>query len=54
MSLYLSENAGMVGLLFFFALFIGIAIWALRPANKRTLESHKYIPLSEDQHEQKH
>lgn len=44
----LSHHAGMVGLLFFFFVFVGIAIWAYTPSNKKEIESHKYIPLSED------
>jgi len=45
---FISNNAGMVGLLFFVSVFAVIAFWALRPANKQTIESYKYIPLSED------
>lgn len=48
---YLAQNAGMIGLLFFFSVFCGVAIWAFRPSFKNTVESYKYIPLAEDNHE---
>ena len=44
----ISQHAGIIGLLFFFSVFTGIALWAFRPGNKNSIESHKYIPLSED------
>lgn len=47
---YLSQHAGLVGLLFFFSVFVGIALWAFLPARKQLVESYKYIPLSEDKH----
>ena len=47
----LSQHAGMIGLLFFFSVFIGIAVWAFRPKNKQMIESYKYIPLSEGEHD---
>lgn len=45
------ENAGLIGLLLFFSLFVGIAVWALLPGNKTLIESYKYIPLSEESHD---
>ena len=44
----LSLPSGIAGLLFFFLVFLGIAIWAYMPSKKKEIESHKYIPLSED------
>jgi cbb3-type cytochrome oxidase subunit 3 len=44
----LLEHTGLIGLLFFFSVFVVIAFWALKPSNKKTIESYKYIPLSED------
>ena len=35
--------------LLFFVLFIGIAIWAFRPANKQKLQDYAKIPLKESQ-----
>ncbi|MFW0777894.1 MAG: cbb3-type cytochrome oxidase subunit 3 [Rickettsiales bacterium] len=49
--LFASADAGLIGLLFFFAVFVGIAVWAFRPSNKKQIESHKYIPLAEESHE---
>lgn len=51
--MFASIDAGMIGLLFFFTVFCGIAIWAFRPKNKIHIESYKYIPLSEESHEPK-
>ncbi|MEM7197690.1 MAG: cbb3-type cytochrome c oxidase subunit 3, partial [Pseudomonadota bacterium] len=47
---FLSQNAGAIGLVFFFVAFMGIAFWALRPKNKHKIESYKNIPLSENDH----
>jgi cbb3-type cytochrome oxidase subunit 3 len=46
---WLSNNAGLTGLLFFFGVFCGIALWAYQPKMKSTLESHKNIPLRGDE-----
>lgn len=46
--LFASANFGMIGLLFFFAVFVGIALWVYYPANKKKIETLKNIPLSED------
>ncbi|MGE0754322.1 MAG: cbb3-type cytochrome oxidase subunit 3 [Alphaproteobacteria bacterium] len=48
---FISQHAGVIGLLFFFSVFSGIAIWAFRPKNKQMIESYKYIPLSEETHD---
>ncbi len=37
-----------IGLLFFFTVFVGILIWALRPSAKQTLQALAEIPLKED------
>jgi len=42
---WLTDNAGMTGLLFFFAVFMSVAFWAFRPQAKEQMEAHKYIPL---------
>lgn len=41
-------HAPVIGLLFFFIVFSGIAIWALKPSNKKLLQSHGSIPLKEE------
>ena len=43
----IAQHAGLIGLLFFFIVFVTIAFWALKPANKQRIESYKYIPLEE-------
>lgn len=45
---FLADNAGIAGLLFFFAVFSAIAVWAYRPSVKNKFESYKFIPLEED------
>lgn len=46
------SHAGLVGMLFFFAFFIGVCIWLYLPGMKSRIEPLAYIPLNEDQHEQ--
>ena len=43
-----STYAPIVGLLFFFMVFVGIAIWAWRPSAKKNFEQLGKIPLRED------
>ncbi len=46
---WISDNAGMTGLLFFFSVFSGILYWAFRPSKKQEIESYKFIPLEGDE-----
>jgi len=48
-ALFANADAGMIGLLFFFIVFVFIILWALSPKNKKAIEAHKYIPLKEDE-----
>jgi cbb3-type cytochrome oxidase subunit 3 len=48
-TIFANADAGMLGLLFFFCVFMGIAIWTLTPKRKETIESHRNIPLNEDE-----
>jgi len=48
---FIAAHAGMIGLLFFFSVFMGIAFWAFMPSRKKLIESYKYIPLAEESHE---
>ncbi len=41
-------NAGLIGLIFFVSVFVGVVFWAFRPSQKKTIESYKYIPIVED------
>ena len=45
---WFAEYAPTVGLLFFFCVFLLIAIWALRPSAKQKLQLLAEIPLKED------
>lgn len=47
-ALFSHADIGLSMLLFFFSIFVGIAVWAYRPANKQMLESYKQIPLKEN------
>lgn len=47
MSHELSHDMGMIGLLFFFTIFVGIAIWVMLPKNKKKIEELKNIPLKD-------
>lgn len=43
------DNAPTIALIFFFVVFIGITIWAMRPGAKSRLEALAQIPLKEDE-----
>lgn len=45
---WISANAGLIGLLFFFSTFCGAVFWAFRPSKKQIIESHRFIPLEGD------
>lgn len=49
-ALFASADIGLIGLLFFFILFVGIFIWAYSPRRKQQIEAYKHIPLREDDH----
>jgi len=44
---WLVTNAGVVGLLFFFSVFMMVAFWAFRPNAKQQIEAYKNIPLKD-------
>lgn len=44
---WLIDHAGMIGLLFFFCVFLAIAVLLCLPGAKEKHEPHKFIPLSE-------
>ncbi|MCI5050222.1 MAG: cbb3-type cytochrome c oxidase subunit 3 [Rickettsiales bacterium] len=50
-ALFADGGVGLVGLLFFFIIFVGIAVWAYHPKRKEKIESWKHIPLNEDEHD---
>ncbi|MET0155306.1 MAG: cbb3-type cytochrome c oxidase subunit 3 [Rickettsiales bacterium] len=47
-SSFASVHLGMIGLLFFFAVFVGVVIWAYNPKRKKRIEDQKHIPLREE------
>ena len=48
----LLDHAPTFSLLFFFAVFVYVAVRAYRPSAKTALQEHAYIPLREDTSEQ--
>ncbi len=48
---WLSHNAPMIGLLFFFIFFVLMALWLYRPGAKGLYQSHASIPLEESKDE---
>jgi cbb3-type cytochrome oxidase subunit 3 len=46
--LFASSAYGLIGLLLFFCLFIGILIWVFRPGSKEAFKKYGYIPLKDD------
>ncbi len=46
---YISLNAGLIGLIFFFVFFITVTLWTFRPAAKESYEKHALIPLEENE-----
>jgi cbb3-type cytochrome oxidase subunit 3 len=45
-------HAPTIGLLFFFVLFTGIAVWAYKPSNKNTLQQLGAIPLKDENYDE--
>lgn len=43
------SNAGLIGLIFFFVLFLGVAFWVYRPGARQAYQKQAYIPLNEEQ-----
>lgn len=52
-SLFASADYGLIGLLFFFIIFLGIIVWTYYPKRKDDIEKLKNIPLNEDENDQK-
>lgn len=38
---------GLYTMLFFFSIFVGVAVWAYWPSNRQRLESFKHLPLAD-------
>lgn len=50
-ALYASADFGLIGLLFFFIIFVGIAIWAYTPKRKDSIEALKHALFQEEHHD---
>jgi cbb3-type cytochrome oxidase subunit 3 len=48
---WIADHAGLIGLLFFFFVFLGVAVWLYLPGGRAKHEMHKFIPLSENGHD---
>ncbi|MBL4590149.1 MAG: cbb3-type cytochrome c oxidase subunit 3 [Alphaproteobacteria bacterium] len=46
-----NANAGMIGLLFFFVIFVVFVSWLFRPGAKEEYKQHGEIPLRKEQAE---
>lgn len=44
---FLSQNAGLIGLLFFFFFFCAVAVWVMRPGSKALYKNSASIPFKE-------
>ncbi len=45
---FLAKNAGLIGLLFFFTFFCGVAVWVVRPGSKKVYTNSASIPFKEN------
>ena len=45
---FITDHAGMIGLLFFFFFFVAVAMWTFRPGAKENYKKHAHIPLEEN------
>lgn len=48
---FIINNAGKIGLLFFFLVFIGVVVWLYAPGRKKKIEKHKEIPFKENDYD---
>lgn len=44
---FLASNAGLIGLLFFFFFFCGVALWVMRPGSGDVYKNSASIPFKE-------
>lgn len=49
--LFASADFGLFGLLFFFVIFLGVALWTYSPSRKKDIEALKNIPLHDEDHD---
>lgn len=50
-SLFASADFGMVGLVLFFTLFLGVLVWLFWPGKTQKFKEHGTIPLKDDNYE---
>ncbi|MCB1651474.1 MAG: cbb3-type cytochrome c oxidase subunit 3 [Alphaproteobacteria bacterium] len=48
---WVSQHAGVIGLLFFFSFFVLAALWIYRPGSKKNYQEQANIPLKEEDDE---
>ncbi len=48
---WISDNAGIIGLLFFVAFFSVMAVWVYQPKSKQKFDNFANIPFEEDRKE---
>lgn len=49
---FLAQNAGMIGLVFFFTFFLGVLGWVFMPGKKQEFKQFGNIPLEESDNDQ--
>lgn len=49
--LFASPSVGLIGLIFFFVFFCGVAIWTFRPSAKKDYQDQGNIPLKTNNRE---
>lgn len=48
---WISQNAGVIGLLFFFSFFVVMGLWVYRPGARQSYQDYARIPLKENDYE---
>lgn len=44
---FISQHAGLIGLVFFFLFFCIVALWVYRPGGRQTYQDYAKIPLED-------
>lgn len=48
---WLTMHAGVIGLIFFLAFFLGVTAWVFRPGAKKSYQEKASIPFKETDHD---
>lgn len=50
---FISDNAGVLGLIIFFSIFSIVFIWLFNPNYKKKIEMYKFIPIKKENYGRK-